>query len=407
MATVISSVDMPAAHRKERKVFRVPHFCRVLCGKSEDFRRSEVAVREADGDDILRAPMLLQEDIPLAPLTTLRLGGPARFFVEAKTASDVQEAVAFAQTRSLSLFILGGGSNLLVADQGWPGLVLKVAIPGIEQRSGNDDDGKVLFDAGAGEFWDRFVSHAVMAHSAGVECLSGIPGSVGGTPVQNVGAYGQEVSETIDSVQVFDLKDAQVRELCGEACGFTYRSSIFNTTERGRFIILRVTFALTPGGEPRISYADLQRHFEGRETSPNLAETREAVRHIRARKGMLIVAGDPDCQSAGSFFKNPVLSEAQHEDLQKRAAAKGLTLPSYPALEKSRKVSAAWLVEKSGFARGYGLGHVGLSSKHTLAIVNRGGANASEVLALKDQIQQRVQEIWGVHLEQEPVMVGF
>ncbi len=351
--------------------------------------------------------MLLQEDIPLAPLTTLRLGGPARFFVEAKTASDVQEAVAFAQTRSLSLFILGGGSNLLVADQGWPGLVLKVAIPGIEQRSGNDDDGKVLFDAGAGEFWDRFVSHAVMAHSAGVECLSGIPGSVGGTPVQNVGAYGQEVSETIDSVQVFDLKDAQVRELCGEACGFTYRSSIFNTTERGRFIILRVTFALTPGGEPRISYADLQRHFEGRETSPNLAETREAVRHIRARKGMLIVAGDPDCQSAGSFFKNPVLSEAQHEDLQKRAAAKGLTLPSYPALEKSRKVSAAWLVEKSGFARGYGLGHVGLSSKHTLAIVNRGGANASEVLALKDQIQQRVQEIWGVHLEQEPVMVGF
>jgi UDP-N-acetylmuramate dehydrogenase len=247
----------------------------------------------------------------------------------------------------------------------------------------------------------------VIARCAGVECLSGIPGSVGGTPVQNVGAYGQEVSETIASVEVFDLHDSQVRELCPEACGFAYRSSIFNTTERGRFVILRVTYALTPGGEPHLEYADLQRHFEGRETRPNLAETREAVRHIRARKGMLIVPGDPDCQSAGSFFKNPVLTEAQHEALQKRAAAKGLQLPSYPALEKSKKVSAAWLVEKSGFARGYGLGHVGISSKHALAIVNRGGATAAEVLALKDQIQHRVEDLWDVHLDPEPVMLGF
>jgi UDP-N-acetylmuramate dehydrogenase len=352
--------------------------------------------------------MLLQENVALAPLTTFRIGGPARFFVEAQSISDVQQAVAFAQARNLPLFVLGGGSNLVIADRGWPGLVLKVAIPGIEQRSGHDEeDGKVLFDVGAGESWDRFVSHAVMAHCAGVECLSGIPGSVGGTPVQNVGAYGQEVSETIDSVEVFDLKDAQVRELCREACGFTYRSSIFNTTERGRFIILRVTYTLSPDGEPHLEYADLKRHFEGRETRPNLAETREAVRHIRASKGMLIVAGDPDCQSAGSFFKNPVLSEAQHDDLQERAAAKGLTPPSYPALEKNRKVSAAWLVEKSGFARGYGFGHVGISSKHALAIVNRGGATAAEVLALKEQIQQRVEEIWGVRLEPEPMMVGF
>src|SRR6202035_2494411 len=157
----------------------------------------------------------------------------------------------------------------------------------------------------------------------------------------------------------------------------------------------RVAYALT-SGEPRISYADLQRHFEGRETLPNLAETREAVRHIRALKGMLIVDGDPDCRSAGSFFKNPIVSREQHEDLQKRAAAKGLTLPSYPALEKSKKVSAAWLVEHSGFARGYGDGHVGISSKHALAIVNRGGATADEVVALKDQIQHRVEEIWGI-----------
>ncbi len=349
--------------------------------------------------------MLLQENVSLAPLTTFRLGGPARFFVDAKSPGDVQEAVAFAQSKNLALFVLGGGSNLVVADTGWPGLALKVAIPGIERRP--EDNGKSLFNAGAGESWDRFVSQAVMAQCAGVECLSGIPGSVGGTPVQNVGAYGQEVSETIESVEVFDRNDRQVRELCREACGFTYRSSIFNTTERGRFIILRVTYALTPGGEACLEYADLKRHFEGRETRPNLAESREAVRHIRARKGMLIVPGDPDCQSAGSFFKNPVLSEGQHEDLEKRAAAKKLTLPSYPALEKSRKVSAAWLVEKSGFARGYGFGHVGISSKHALAIVNRGGATAAEVLALRDQIQHRVEEIWGVHLEAEPVMVGF
>jgi len=351
--------------------------------------------------------MLLQENIPLASLTTFRIGGPARYFVEAKSRAEVEEAVAFSRTNNLPLFVLGGGSNLIVADSGWPGLVVKIAIPGIERQSGSSNEGKVLFDVGAGESWDRFVSHAVAAQCAGVECLSGIPGSVGATPVQNVGAYGQDVSETIESVEVFDRRDGQVRELCREACGFAYRSSIFNTTERERFVILRAVYALTPGGEPRIAYADLQRHFAGCETHPNLAETREAVRHIRARKGMLITPDDPDSQSAGSFFKNPVLSEERHADLRRRAVARGLMLPAYPALEKSKKVSAAWLVEHSGFSRGCGSGHVGISSKHALAIVNRGGATAAEVLALKDQIQERVEEIWGVLLEPEPVMVGF
>jgi UDP-N-acetylmuramate dehydrogenase len=348
--------------------------------------------------------MVVRENVELAPLTTFRIGGQARFFVEAKSAREVQDAVAYADAHRLPLFVLGGGSNVLVSDAGWPGLVLKISIPGIDRQA--DSDGKALFDVGAGESWDRFVSHAVVTQCAGVECLSGIPGSVGGTPVQNVGAYGQEVSETIESVQVFDLKDGQVRELCNEACGFSYRSSIFNTSERGRFIILQVTFALRPGGEPHIEYGDLKRHFAGRESPPNLAETREAVRHIRAVKGMLIVPGDPDCQSAGSFFKNPVLTEEQHLDLSKRAEARRMVLPSYPALEKNRKVSAAWLVEKSGFARGYGFGHVGISTKHALAIVNRGGATAAEVLALKEQIQQRVEEIWGVRLRPEPVFVG-
>ena len=351
--------------------------------------------------------MLLLENIPLAPLTTINIGGPAKYFVEAKSIGEVQEAVAFARARNLPLFVLGGGSNLVIADKGWPGLVLKISLQGIDPRAAQDEDGKVLFDAGAGESWDKFVSRAVMSDCAGIECLSGIPGSVGGTPVQNVGAYGQEVSETISSVQVLDLNDGQIRELCNEACGFSYRTSIFNTTERGRFIVLRVTYALTPEGKPRIAYGDLKRQFEGRDSPPNLAETREAVRHIRAIKGMLIVPGDPDCQSAGSFFKNPVLSEEQHEDLKNRAAARGLTIPSYPALESHKKVSAAWLVEHSGFGKGFGSDRAGISSKHALAIVNRGGATAADIVALKEQIQQRVQEIWGIRLEPEPVMVGF
>jgi UDP-N-acetylmuramate dehydrogenase len=354
----------------------------------------------------IESPVELHENVPLAPQTTFNIGGPARFFVEAREIGEVQQALTFAKARNLALFVLGGGSNLLIADSGWPGVVLKIAIPGIEKKERNED-GKTVFDVGAGEPWDKFVARSVADHCAGVECLSGIPGSVGGTPVQNVGAYGQEVAETIVSVQVLDTRDNQVRELCREACGFGYRSSIFNTSEAGRFIVLRVSYALEPGGKPRITYADLKRHFAGRETAPNLAETREAVRHIRALKGMLIRPGDPDSQSAGSFFKNPVLSAEQHKDLTERAAARGLTVPSYPALETHKKVSAAWLVEHAGFAQGYGFGRTGISSKHALALINRGGATAAEVLALKEQIQNRVEEIWEVHLEPEPVMVGF
>lgn len=351
--------------------------------------------------------MNLLENIALAPFTTLKVGGQARYFAEAKDATQVEEAVLFARSRDLPVFILGGGSNLVIADSGWPGLILKIAIDGIEQQPGRDENGNVVFSVGAGEIWDRFVSRSVAARCAGIECLSGIPGSVGGTPVQNVGAYGQEVSETITSVLVLDLRDNQIRELCNLACQFAYRSSIFNTTERGRFIVLKINFALIPGGKPHIEYADLKRHFAGRETAPNLAETREAVRHIRALKGMLIVPGDPDCLSAGSFFKNPVLSEPQHQELRQRASARGLSIPTYPALETKKKVSAAWLVEHSGFGRGYRLGRAGISSKHALAIVNRGGASAADILALKEQIQQRVEEIWGVYLEPEPVMIGF
>ncbi len=348
--------------------------------------------------------MTVLENVYLAPLTTLKVGGPARYFTEPKSAAEVAEAVNFARARNLPLFVLGGGSNVVVSDAGWPGVVLKPAIPGIDERAEN---GKALFEVGAGEEWDRFVARAVARNCSGVECLSGIPGSVGGTPVQNVGAYGQEVSETIESVMVFDLQDGQVRELCAEACGFQYRTSVFNTSERGRFIILRVTYSLTPGGKPRIEYADLKKHFAGFQNTPSLASTREAVRRIRAAKAMLITPGDEDCLSAGSFFKNPILTAEQYADLTRRAAAKGLQVPSYPALDAQRKVSAAWLVEHSGFSKGYRSGQAGISRKHALAIVNRGAATAADIVDLKDHIQQRVEELWNIQLEAEPVFVGF
>ncbi|MGH9531989.1 MAG: FAD-binding protein, partial [Terriglobales bacterium] len=241
--------------------------------------------------------MNIQENVPLAPLTTLKVGGPASYFADAVSLDDVRVALDFARSRELQLFILGGGSNLVIADRGFPGLVLRVALRGIDERREN---GKVIFEAAAGEDWDQFVARTVERDCAGLECMSGIPGTVGGTPVQNVGAYGQEVRETIDAVRALDLTDGQVRELCNPACGFGYRTSIFNTSERGRYLVLGVSFALRPGGEPRIEYADLKKHFAKHDHPPTLTETRNAVRQIRLSKAMLIVEGDEDCRSAGS-----------------------------------------------------------------------------------------------------------
>jgi UDP-N-acetylmuramate dehydrogenase len=350
--------------------------------------------------------MTIQENIPLAPLTTLQVGGAARYFAELKREDEVRETVQFAKSRDLPTFVLGGGSNLVVADSGWPGLVLRMAIGGI--TASNANDGKaVLFSVGAGVNWDDFVAQAVAQNCAGVECLSGIPGSVGGTPVQNVGAYGQEVADTIESVRALDLKEDRTVVLPRPACGFRYRSSIFNTTERGRYIILRVNYRLKRGSAPSLKYADLQKHFADRKAPPSLAELRDAVREIRRSKGMLIVPGDDDCRSAGSFFKNPVLNEAQFKALAERASSKALEIPSYPALDAQHKVSAAWLVEHSGFSKGYAAGAAGISRKHALALINRRGAKANDIVALKDEIQQRVQEAWEIVLEPEPVFVGF
>jgi UDP-N-acetylmuramate dehydrogenase len=348
--------------------------------------------------------MVITENVALAPLTTLKVGGSARYFIEATNPAEVSQAVEFSKSANFPLFILGGGSNLVISDAGWPGLVLKVGITGINHRHGHDE---VIFEAGAGEDWDKFVGMVVAHNIAGIECLSGIPGSVGASPVQNIGAYGQEVANTIESVVALDLRDGEVHELSNEECGFSYRTSIFNTTERGRYIILQVNYSLNHGADAYIAYADLKKYFAGWSEKPALANVRDAVRKIRAGKGMLITAGDDDCRSAGSFFKNPILSADQYQALTARADAKNLQIPSYPALDAQKKVSAAWLVEHSGFSRGYGSGPVGISRKHALAIVNRGNATAADIVAFKEDIQQRVEEIWGILLEPEPVFVGF
>jgi UDP-N-acetylmuramate dehydrogenase len=348
--------------------------------------------------------MEIQENVPLAPFTTLRVGGPARFFAEALSVDEVREAVAFAKSHDAPLFVLGGGSNLLISDQGWPGLVLKVGILGINHRHG--DHRTAYFDVGAGESWEDFVAIAVRHNCSGIECLSGIPGTVGGTPVQNVGAYGQEVSDTINSVVALHIETAREEEFEKEDCGFAYRTSHFNRGAKGRYIILRVSFALTHGGEPRTTYIDLKRHFEDK-AQPTLAEVRQAVLEIRDSKAMLIRPGDEDSQSAGSFFKNPVVSALHFDELNKKAHSRGLQIPSFPMAMAQRKVPAAWLVENSGFSKGLANGRVGISRKHALAVVNRGGASAEEIVRFKDEIQQRVQQQWGVRLEMEPVLVGF
>ncbi len=356
--------------------------------------------REAKDGDYSSAPVDIRQNVPLAPLTTLQVGGPARYFVKARSEDDVARAVAYARGRDLPLFVLGGGSNLLIADSGWPGLALKIALTGVEERR---QSGRALFSAAAGEDWDAFVARAVAANCAGIECLSGIPGSVGGTPVQNVGAYGQEVSETITQVRVLDTSSGGTRTLNNAECEFAYRSTVFNSRERGRYIVLRVTFGLTPGGKPRLEYTELKNHFAPR-PAPTLAETRDAVRSIRRGKAMLLVPGDDDCRSAGSFFKNPVLARSQYDRLLDPTRG---AIPSFLAPDGNMKVAAAWLVEHAGFPKGFTRGPVGISRKHALAIVNRGGARASDIAALAGEIQNRVAEKFGVTLQTEPVYVGF
>jgi UDP-N-acetylmuramate dehydrogenase len=272
---------------------------------------------------------------------------------------------------------------------------------------------QAVYRVGAGEDWDGFVECAVHDNCAGIECLAGIPGTVGGTPVQNVGAYGQEVSSTIGMVRAFDLREGVFREFTNGECQLAYRRSRFNTTDRGRYLVTRVDYHLRPGGAPTLNYPQLQSAVEAKALEsgqPSLAEVAALVRRIRRAKGMLLVEGDPDCRSAGSFFKNPVVSEEQAVQIE---AVVDKELPRFPAGPGQVKLPAAWLIEQAGFTKGYVRGRAAISSRHTLALINlaetsgRGGASAAEVLALADQINAAVEARFGIQLEMEPVLVGF
>jgi UDP-N-acetylmuramate dehydrogenase len=343
---------------------------------------------------------VFQENVPLAPFTSLGVGGPARFLVEAQSEAQVMDALEFADAHNLQVFVLGGGTNILVSDAGYSGLVIRIALRGIEMAAGG------LVTSGAGEDWDPLVSRCVERNLAGLECLSGIPGTVGGTPVQNVGAYGQEVGEVIASVRVVDRKTRHVVVMNQEACGFAYRTSMFNTADRDRYVVLSVTYALRAAGEPRIAYPDLASSFAGRTGRPSLAEVRAAVLRIRESKSMVIRPGDPDSRSAGSFFKNPVGPHEMILHIEDAARRLG-RLPASESMPRYAMLPAAWLIEHAGFAKGYTRGHAGLSSKHALALTNRGGATAQELLDLMREIQSAVHDAFGIDLIPEPVFVGF
>jgi len=337
----------------------------------------------------------VEQNVALAPFTTIGIGGPARFFVRVADVDALLEAIAWSRDHSQPLFILGGGSNLLISDDGFDGLVVRLDLRGMTVES---EDDYAMVRVAAGEVWDDFVAMAVARRWAGVECLSGIPGSVGATPIQNVGAYGQEVSETIARVEVLDRQDGLVKNLTNAECRFAYRSSLFKNLERDRYVVMAVTFRLKIGGSANLRYPELLRFIEERGiTLDDLGGVREAVIAIRKRKGMVLDPNDPDTRSDGSFFMNPII-EADKATQE---------MPSYPAADGMVKLSAAWLIEHAGFEKGFTLGNAGLSTKHTLAVINRGGATAREVVALVELIQSRVREKFGIDLLPEPNFVGF
>jgi UDP-N-acetylmuramate dehydrogenase len=344
----------------------------------------------------------------LADLTTLRLGGPAARYVVARSEREVVETVLAADAAGEPLLVLAGGSNVVVADEGFGGLVVHLATHGVERR---DEDGRALLRVEAGEPWDPLVERCVAEDLAGIEALSGIPGSVGATPIQNVGAYGQEVAETIERVRVLDRTTGEIEELDREACGFSYRSSVFKRTP-GRWVVLAVTFALHPGelGLP-VRYAELARALgvQPGERAP-LADVRDAVLRLRRGKGMVVDPGDPDSVSAGSFFTNPILDGAAFDRLTERVRERlgpDVRPPAWPEPDGRVKTSAAWLIERAGFTKGHGdPDTIAISEKHTLALTNRGAGTTALLVALAREVADGVRREFGVDLVPEPVFVG-
>ncbi len=347
--------------------------------------------------------MNVSANIPLAPLTTLGVGGSARFFVEAPDESSVLEAFEWARRRQLAVRVLGGGSNLVIGDEGVDGLVVRMALCGVATREANS---AVELTASAGEPWDALVRATVERDWAGLECLSGIPGLVGATPIQNVGAYGQDVSETVTAVRVLDTTGGRVTTLSNHECGFAYRDSKFKSGVTGRYVVLSVTYRLRPGGAPTVRYADVEKHLERRGIqSPSLADVRGSVLAIRRAKSMVLDSpDDPNRRSCGSFFTNPIVSAAQAAEVAARAVDPAI--PRWPEPDGRVKLSAAWLIERAGFKRGHAEGPVGLSTRHSLAVVAHEGARARDVVAFARRLQAAVEERFGIRLRPEPVFWG-
>lgn len=349
---------------------------------------------------------MARENVPLAPLTTLRLGGPARRLVDVRDEDEAIEAVRAADSAGEDVLVLAGGSNVVVADAGFAGLVVRLGFGGVRARRDGD---RVELRLAAGERWDAVVESAVGDGLAGIECLSGIPGSAGATPIQNVGAYGQEIAESVTVVRAYDRASGEIVELAPGDCGFGYRTSAFKRDPR--HLVLAVTIALHSEGPSRpIRYGELARALgvAPGDTAP-LADVRAAVLELRRGKGMVLDPGDPDSVSAGSFFTNPVLAPGDFAALERRAAERlgpAATPPRFPAPGGEVKTSAAWLIERAGFGRGYGDGRVGLSRKHPLAIVNRGGGTTAELAELARTLRDGVRESFGVELAPEPALVG-
>ena len=391
------------------------------------------------GDDPLyppmsrsRGPMAKSAIVPglrnataLADYTTLGLGGPAKVFASADTEQALIDAIRGADASGEPVLLIGGGSNLVISDEGFPGRVVHVNTRGLTYVDAGD--GLISVTVAAGEDWDDVVAASVAEGLAGLEPLSGIPGRAGATPIQNVGAYGREVAEVITQVRVYDRQEGQIRIIPNELCAFSYRTSLFKSGRpesliasrdgspsqaagQPRYVVLDVTFRL-----PRQSLSAPVRYTEvaaelGIETGDQAAvsEVRAAVIKIRSRKGMVLNPGDPDTRSAGSFFTNPVLTAAEFAHVEAAAAARGAgPMPSYPAGQGLVKVPAAWLIERAGFAKGYGApGAARISSKHTLALINTGEATTADLVALAREIVSGVRAAYGVTLTPEPILVG-
>ncbi|WP_181763895.1 UDP-N-acetylmuramate dehydrogenase [Streptomyces albidus (ex Kaewkla and Franco 2022)] len=343
-------------------------------------------------------------DAPLAPLTTFRLGGPAARLRTATTDDEVIAAVREADAEGTPLLIVGGGSNLVIADEGFPGTALRIATTGF-QLSGT------RLELAAGENWSHAVARTVEAGLAGVECLAGIPGSAGATPIQNVGAYGQEVSATITEVVAYDRREGRTVTVPNAECGFAYRHSRFKA-DPSRFVVLRVRFELedADGLSAPIKYAETARVLGVEPGDRVPARTaRETVLKLRAGKGMVLDPEDHDTWSAGSFFTNPVLDEEEFSAFVTRVTERlgaDVAAPAFPAGEGLTKTSAAWLIDRAGFEKGYGTGRARISTKHTLALTNRGDASTEDLLALAREVRDGVRAAFGVTLVNEPVTVG-